>query len=363
MHADHYRGTLGSDPRRHHERLDPDTPSTSWSSAPAPPASRWARARGGRALRAPGRQGPLTSNLLRVPRYMKFFTTRDRLEIPDVPFTSSDDKPDLQQALIYYRAVVDHYDSPVAPHETVLEATPGDTAGIFRVLTRVEGEERVRRARNVVLATGYFGNPRRLGVPGEDEPWVHSRYLEPYRHHGERVVLVGGGNSSCEAALELWRNGVASVTMVVRKDELKQSVKYWVKPDVENRIAEGSIDALFDSEVESFADHVVRVRTPDGPRELPADAAYVLIGYDTDASLLARCGVTVDPETLVPRFDEDSCETDVPGFYVAGAVQSGRDTNRIFIDNSRDHGARIVRDVLEKRVGERREATRQVSTD
>jgi thioredoxin reductase (NADPH) len=177
------------------------------------------------------------------------------------------------------------------------------------------------------------------------------------------VVLVGGGNSACEAALELWRNGAAAVTLVVRGAELKPSVKYWVKPDVENRIAEGSIEALYESEVEAFAEHVVRVRTAAGPRELPADAAYVLIGYDTDAALLERCGVEVDAATLVPVFDEDSCETTVPGVYVAGAVQSGRDTNRIFIDNSRDHGARIVRHLLEERLGGKRRATLKASAD
>lgn len=306
-------------------------------------------------------RGPVTANLLEFPRYMKFFTTRDRLEIPEVPFASPDDKPDLQQALVYYRAVVDHYGIPVAPHETVLEARrEGDG---FAVVTEADGVRRTRRARAVAIATGYFGNPRRLGVPGEEEPWVHSRYREPYRHHGERVVLVGGGNSACEAALELWRNGAAAVTMVVRKGELKPSVKYWVKPDVENRIAEGSIAALFESEVEAFADHAVRVRTPEGVHELPAEAAYVLIGYDTDAALLERCGVEVDPETLVPAFDGASCETNVPGLYVAGAVQSGRDTNRIFIDNSRDHGARIVRHLLEKRLGERSPAPREASAD
>ena len=296
-------------------------------------------------------KGPLTANLLEFPRYMTFFTTRDRLEIPDVPFACPDDKPNLRQALVYYRAVVDRYRIPVAPHETVVVAERED--GGFRVLTEGGGGERVRHARAVAVATGYFGNPRRLGVPGEDGPWVHSRYREPYRHHGERVVLVGGGNSACEAALELWRNGAASVTMVVRRAELKPSVKYWVKPDVENRIVEGSIDALYESEVEAFGEQVVRVRTAVGLRELPADAAYVLIGYDTDAALLARCGVEVDPETLVPAFDEGSCETNVPGLYVAGAVQSGRDTNRIFIDNSRDHGARIVRHLLEERLGGR----------
>lgn len=304
-------------------------------------------------------KGPVTANLLEFPVYMKFFTTRDRLEIPDVPFTSPDDKPDLRQALVYYRAVVDRYRIPVAPHEEVLAARK--EGELFRVTTRVGDGERVRPARAVAIATGYFGNPRRLGVPGEDRSWVHSRYREPYRHHGERVVLVGGGNSACEAALELWRNGAAAVTMVVRKGELKPSVKYWVKPDVENRIAEGSIAALYESEVESFGEKVVHVRTPAGRREVPADAAYVLIGYDTDAALLERCGVEVDPETLVPTFDEASCETNVPGLYVAGAVQSGRDTNRIFIDNSRDHGARLVRHLLEERLRPPRPALKETA--
>jgi thioredoxin reductase len=140
-------------------------------------------------------------------------------------------------------------------------------------------------------------------------------------------------------------------------------VKYWVRPDVENRIAEGSIEALYENEVEAFGEHVVRVRAATGARELPADAAYVLIGYDTDAALLERCGVEVDRETLVPAFEEGSCETNVPGLYVAGAVQSGRDTNRIFIDNSRDHGARIVRHLLEERLGRERPALRKASAD
>jgi len=306
-------------------------------------------------------KGPVTANLLQFPRYMTFFTTRDRLEIPDVPFASPDDKPDLRQALVYYRAVVDRYRIPVAPHEEVVEARRGE--GGFHVVTRRWDGERTRRARAVAIATGYFGNPRRLGVPGEEAPWVHSRYREPYRHHGERVVLVGGGNSACEAALELWRNGAAAVTIVVRGAELKPSVKYWVKPDVENRIAEGSIEALYESEVEAFGERVVRARTAEGPRELPADAAYVLIGYDTDAALLERCGVEVDPETLVPAFDEGSCETNVPGLYVAGAVQSGRDTGRIFIDNSRNHAARIVRHLLEERLGRERPALRKASAD
>ncbi len=293
-------------------------------------------------------RGPLTANLLEMPVYMRFFTTRDKLEIADVPFTSADDKPDLRQALVYYRAVVEHRAVPLALHEEVL-GVEAQAAG-FVVQTRGRQGGNVRLARAVVVATGYFGTPRRLGVPGEDRPWVHARYREPYRHSHERVVLVGGGNSACEAALELWRAG-AHVTIVVRQPELKPSIKYWLKPDVENRIEERSVAALFQTTVESFGDRVVAVRGPGGRQALAAEAAYVLIGYDTDAALLRRCGVQVDPETLTPTFDEATCETNVPGLYVAGTVQSGRNTNHIFIENSRDHGKRIVRHRVALRVG------------
>lgn len=288
-------------------------------------------------------KGPLTANLLEMPVYMRFFTTRDKLEIAGVPFTSADDKPDLRQALVYYRAVAELYALPLALHEEVLgvEREPGG----FLVRSRGPQGDRARSARAVVFATGYFGNPRRLGVPGEQRDWVHSRYREPYRHSRERVVLVGGGNSACEAALELWRAG-AQVTLVVRKPELKPSIKYWLKPDIENRIEEGAVAARYETTVESFGEGVVAVRGPGGRQTLAAETAYVLIGYETDAALLGRCGIEVDLEALAPSFDAATCETNVPGLYVAGTVQSGRDTNHIFIENSRDHGQRIVRHVL-----------------
>ncbi|MGH9465696.1 MAG: YpdA family putative bacillithiol disulfide reductase [Thermoanaerobaculia bacterium] len=291
-------------------------------------------------------RGPLTANLLEMPVYMRFFTTRDKLEIADVPFTSADDKPDLRQALVYYRAVVERHELPLALHEEVL-AVEAQSAG-FAVRARSRQGESVRLARAVVVATGYFGTPRRLGMPGEERPWVRQRYREPYRHSNERVVLVGGGNSVCEAALELWRAG-ARVTLVVRRSELKPSIKYWLKPDIENRIEEGSVSALFQTTVESFGDRVVAVRGPGGRQTLAAEAAYVLIGYDTDAALLRRCGIEVDPDTLAPTFGEATCETNVLGLYVAGTVQSGRDTNHIFIENSRDHGQRIVRHLVARR--------------
>ncbi len=292
-------------------------------------------------------RGALTQAMLDYPVNMTFFTTRDLLEIAGVPFAVPEDKPNRQQALVYYRGVASRHAIPLALHEEVLSVEPAGES--FRVRTRTaSGESRVREARAVAIATGYFGQPRRLGVPGEDLPWVQARYREPYPHFSEHVAVVGGGNSAAEAALDLWRNG-ARVTLVHRGAAPKPTVKYWVKPDLENRIAAGQIAALFSTRVNAFhssgasSGGVLDLATPSGPLTLPVDAAYVLIGYDIDVPLLERCGIAVDPVTRVPAHDPETCESNVPGLYVAGTLQAGRDTGKIFIENSRDHGAKIVR--------------------
>jgi len=298
-------------------------------------------------------RGALTAAIQGYPTFMEFFTTRDRLEIADIPFSIPEDKPTRRQALAYYRFVVERYKIPYALHERVTEVT-AEAEGGFRVVCEAAsprvGEPRIRRARAVVFATGYFGNPVRLGVPGEDLPHVHNRYLEPYPHFGEQVVIVGGGNTAVEAALDPWRNG-AKVSIVHRRAATKPGVKYWLKPDIENRIDEGSIPAYFESEVRAFRPGCVEISKvgaePDGPREvLLADAVYVLVGYRPEMDLLARSGIAIEPETLVPAFDPATCESNVPGLYVAGTLQAGRATDRVFIENSRDHGGRIVGHLL-----------------
>jgi len=193
----------------------------------------------------------------------------------------------------------------------------------------------------VAFATGYFGNPRRLGVPGEDLPWVSVRYKEAYPHYRQDVVIIGAGNTAAEAALDLWRNG-ARVTLVHRGAHVKPGVKYWVKPDIENRIEEGSIAARFNSLVRAFRPDGVEIEGPNGIELLPAQAAYVLVGYTPEVDLLQRAGVRIDPESLEPAYDPATCESNVPGLYVAGTIQAGRRTDRIFIENSRDHGPLIV---------------------
>lgn len=281
-------------------------------------------------------RGPLTAAIQGFPTYMEFFTTRDRLEIADIPFTIPEDKPNRRQALAYYRLVVDRYGIPLALYEDVRSIA--GSCGAFRVTT----DRRVLEARAVALAFGYFVNPRRLGVPGEDLPWVSTRYVEPYPYYGRDVVLVGAGNTAAEAALDLWRNG-ARVTLVHRRAEVKASIKYWLKPDLENRIAEGSIAARMSSTVVAFRpEGSVEISGPQGAERLPAHAAFVLLGYRPDVDFERRSGIELDPETLVPAFDPASCESNVPGLYVAGTLQAGGATDRIFIENSRDHGVRIV---------------------
>lgn len=284
-------------------------------------------------------RGPLVANLLAFPTFMRFFTTRDLLEVGGIPFGVPDDKPDRRQAIAYYQSVARAFQLPLAAHEEVIEIRR--EAAFFSVKSRTKNGELVRRTKAVALATGYFHCPNRLGVEGEEQPWVSYRYLEPYPHFRMRVVVVGGGNSAAETALELWRNG-ARVTLVHRGKTLKPSIKYWLRPDAENRIEEGSIEAHFNSKVVGFGDQQVEIEGAEGRRRLPADAAYVLIGYTPEVELMRQPGVELDDESLVPVFDAETCESNVPGLYLAGTLQAGRRTDKIFIENSREHGVKIV---------------------
>lgn len=285
-------------------------------------------------------RGPVVANLLGFPTSMTFFTTRDLLEIAGVPFAIPQDKPDRRQAVSYYHSIARQFELEFALHEEVVGG--GRRGEVFEITSTSGGTQLLRRARAIALATGYFHRPRKLGVAGEEREWVRSRYLEPYAHFGESVVVVGGGNSALETALDLWRNGV-QVTVVHRGRSVKSTVKYWLRPDFENRVQEGSIALRLQSRVREFGDRSVEIDSPGGRERLRADAAYVMIGYEVDVSLQERFGIEVDDATWVPRFDEKTCETNVPGIYVAGTLQAGKDTGKIFIENSRDHGQRIVR--------------------
>lgn len=294
-------------------------------------------------------KGVLVNALFRFPRGMTFFTTAELLELANLPFVSPNAKPTREEALNYYRRVVDACRLCVSVGERVLEIRPEGGVFALRTVCAPDLVERTRRARNVVVATGYYDTPNRLGIPGEELPHVSHYFDEPHPYHRRRVVVVGGSNSAAEAALALYHAG-AQVTLVHRRERLSGSVKYWVKPDLENRIAEGSIVARFESLPREIRPDHVRIEGPAGAETLPAEAVFLLTGYRPDVGLLQGAGVRVDPESLRPEYDPRSYETNVPGLFLAGAIVSGADSNRVFIENGRFHGASVVKAVLERSV-------------
>jgi thioredoxin reductase (NADPH) len=307
-------------------------------------------------------QGTLVNSIYRFPPQMVFFTTPELLEIGGLPLISPYDKPTRVEALRYYRRVVDTYDLQIAFEERVLQikVETGDLhAGAPRVFAidslSSRGVRRVRHARYVVLAIGYFDHPNLLHVPGEHLPHVNHYYQEPYALYRKRVVVVGGGNSAAEAALELFRAG-AIVTLVHRRSELKPTIKYWVRPDIENRIKEGSIAARFDTNVVEIRPTTLLVRGPAGAEELPADAVLLLTGYRADSALMLDAGVELT-ERDAPLYNPETFETNVPGLFVAGGALAGVDTGTIFIENGRFHGETIV-EVIAHRVATTDQMTR-----
>ena len=325
-------------------------------------------------------QGALVNSIYNFPPQMVFFTTPELLEIGGLPFVSPYDKPTRAEALRYYRRVVDVFDLQIAFEEKVLSVareTDDEAEGpLFALETRSAlGVRRVRLGRHVALAIGYYDHPVLLGVPGEDLPHVRHYYGEPHPYYRQRVVIVGGGNSAAEAALELHRAG-AHVTLVHRSPELKSTIKYWVKPDIENRIKEGSVGARFNTCVTEIRPTSVIV-TPTaltrgrestleaegregsvtdergwgpasvGNEEIPADAVFLLTGYHPDYALLTGAGVTLD-DRGVPAHDPETFETNVPGLFVAGGTIAGRDTAPIFIENGRFHGEKIVETIARR---------------
>ncbi|MEQ1573809.1 MAG: YpdA family putative bacillithiol disulfide reductase [Vicinamibacterales bacterium] len=292
----------------------------------------------------------LVNSIFNFPTHMVFFTTPELLEIGGLPLTTPYDKPTRLEALRYYRKVVDTYQLQIAFHEQVVEIER--EGEIFVVTTESKGSRRVREARAVVLAIGYFDRPNYLGVPGEDLPHVSHYYSDAHPYYRQRVVVVGGKNGAAEAALELFRAG-AHVTLVHRQAALGDSIKYWVRPDIENRIKEGSIAARFNTRVVEIRPGVVVVEesgaASNGPRhEIAADAVFLLTGYHADVELMRRAGIHCDAETLKPDLNPETFETNVPGLFLAGGAIAGRETGSIFIENGRFHGEKIITVVAER---------------
>ena len=289
-------------------------------------------------------KGSIVESLRRFPTNMVYFTTPDLLEIGDLPLVTSHEKPSRLEALKYYRRVADRYRLPLNLYEKVEEV--GRQNGLFRVRTTLQarktGENRTYLARKVIVATGYYDNPNQLAVPGEDLPKVSHYYREAHPYYQMEVAVIGGANSAAESALDLFRSGVR-VTLIHRRPELSSHIKYWVRPDIENRIQRGEIRALFETELTEILPHQLRLKGKNGQRsEIPNDFVLALIGYHPDYGFLESMGIQIEPEKGRPVHDPETLETNVPGLYVAGGMVSGRETNKIFIENGRFHGSQIV---------------------
>lgn len=286
-------------------------------------------------------RGPIVGGIASYPTFMTFFSTAERIAIGGVPFVVAAEKPTRRDALAYYREVASYFDLDVRQFTTVDSVTPaGD--GSWQVHTTARsGRQEIVATRAVVVATGYFGRPNLLGVPGESLPHVRHGYVEGHAAWQQDVVIVGGANSAVDAALDMYRCG-GRVTMVHFADTLDSNVKPWVRPEIEARLREGSINAVFGARVKAIEPEAVVVDTREGERRIPATQVYTMTGYLPETGLLAQVGVPIDAETGIPQHDEQTMATPVPGIYLAGVIASGLQANRIFIENGRDHGALIV---------------------
>lgn len=287
-------------------------------------------------------KGCLVNSLFNYPQHMTFFSTSEKLEIGGVPFVSINPKPKRLEALEYYRRVQEKFNLHIKLFEEVLDIQQQD--GYFTVDTSKTSYS----AKNVIVATGFYDKPNLMHVPGEELPKVKHYYNDPHYYANQHVVVVGSSNSSVDAALETYRKG-AKVSMVIRKNEISKRVKYWVKPDIENRIAEGSIKAYFNSCLTAIDASTVDIRTPEGPITIQNDFVLALTGYQPDFNFLKKMKVNLSCDALlIPEHNERSMETNIPHLYLAGVVCGGMNTHLWFIENSRVHAEQIVADILAK---------------
>ena len=282
----------------------------------------------------------VVNSIYHYPANMTFFTTPELLEIGDIPMTSLNDKPNRTEALKYYRKVAEHFRLEIRQYERVDRIAGGD--GAFQVFTTDRLECRhVCHARKIVLATGYYDVPNMLDVPGEALDKVRHFYQEAHPYYNHDVAVIGAKNSAAIAALELWWTG-ARVTLIHRGPGISDSVKYWIKPNIENRIRNGEIRAYFHSRVVEIQPDSIRIATPEGEVSLKNDFVFALIGYRPDLAFLNATGITLEPTTLRPRTNPETLESDRAGIYLAGVIVAGMHTNEIFIENGRLHGRLIA---------------------
>lgn len=286
-------------------------------------------------------KGCLCNSLFHYPSHMTFFTTPELLEIGDMPFSSPNQKPHRNEALEYYRKVAEHYRLDVRQYENV-ERVDGSEGNFIAHTTDRFGRALEHRARRLVIATGYYDLPNYLGIPGEDLSKVKHYYHEPHPFYGLDVLVIGGKNSAAIAALDLWRHG-ARVTLVHRGAEMHRHVKYWILPDINNRVKSGEIKAYFNSTVTSISEDDVTLSTPEGSLTIANQFVFALTGYHPDFDFIEGLGVKLDDENdRCPVCDPGTLESNVPGIYLAGVIVAGERTNEIFIENGRFHGHAIA---------------------
>jgi thioredoxin reductase (NADPH) len=285
-------------------------------------------------------KGCVCNSLFHYPAHMTFFTTPELLEIGDIPFPSPNPKPTRNEALQYYRLVAAYYKLDIRQYHRVERVTGAD--GNFTVHTEDRfGRPGALRARKLALSTGYYDLPNIMGIPGENLSKVHHYYNDPHPYFETDVVVIGGKNSAAIAALELWRSG-ARVTLVHRAREMHRHVKYWIKPDIENRIKNGEVKAFFESQVVEIAQDSVVVQTPLARLTIKNDFVFAMTGYHPDFSFLESLGIRFEGPDKMPACNPETLESNVPGIYLAGVIVAGSRTNEIFIENGRFHGRQIA---------------------
>ncbi|WP_339882886.1 YpdA family putative bacillithiol disulfide reductase [Polaribacter vadi] len=287
-------------------------------------------------------KGPIVNSLYNYPTNMQFFSSSEKLEIDEIPFISKEAKPNRSEALEYYRRITTSNKLNINLFEKVNSVIKNEN--IFDIKTN----KNTYKAKNVVVATGFYDIPKTLNIKGEDLEKVSHYYNDPHFYAGQKVAIIGASNSAIDAALECYRKG-AEVTLIIRGEEVGQRVKYWVRPDIINRIEEGSINAFYNSEVIEIKDTEIKIKTPKGIETLQNDFVLALTGYKPNFSFLQSMGIELSQdEQKIPVYNDETMQTNVEGIYLAGVICGGMETHKWFIENSRIHAKMIVKNILEK---------------
>lgn len=283
-------------------------------------------------------KGTLVNSIYNYPSGMSFFSTSDKLEIGQVPFISHNPKPTRMEALEYFRRVAQTQGLVTSLYNPVLSVKKEEVGFL------VKTNKGVYECSHVILSTGFYDLPHKLNIKGEELPKVSHYYKEPHPYYDQKLAIIGAANSAVDAALECYRKGAKEVCMIIRQEEIKESVKYWVKPDIENRIKEGSIKAYFDSELTEIREHEIDIKTPEGKLTIENDFVLAMTGYEPDYDFIREIGVEINNEyPYAPKYDPETMETNVKGIYLAGVICGGLQTNKWFIENSRVHADMILK--------------------